>query len=148
MVYRDPKCVYVTDSPGNADVVANLLEHEGILAKVMDRSSLGGLLGLTIWSTSGVSSRGLEVWVVDESHVADARNLLAKFEAETERNKQRTDTSAPIDAQCEDCGETTTFTGNLRGSVQDCPHCGEYMDVPGGDDDFDWTVAESEDFPP
>ena len=43
MTYRDPKCVYVCDSPGNADVVANTLEHAGIRARVMDRATLGGL---------------------------------------------------------------------------------------------------------
>ena len=148
MVYRDPKCVYVTDSPSSADVVANFLEHEGIAAKVMDRTTLGGLLGLTVWSHTGISSRGLEVWVLDEKDAVAARNVLAKYEAEADLKKQRKNASEPVDAQCEDCGNTTTFEGKLRGTVQDCPHCGEYMDVPGGDDDFDWSSVESEDISP
>ncbi len=144
MVYRDPKCIYITDNPGTADVVVNFLEHEGIAAKVMDRSMLGGLLGLTIWSKSGVSSLGLEVWVLDEKDVESASSLLAKYEEEAARKKQAKSDSPPVDAVCDDCGKTSTFAGKLRGSVQDCPQCGEYMDVPEEDDEFDWSAADAD----
>jgi len=145
MVYRDPKCVYVTDSPGVADVLVNFLEHEGIPAKVMDRTTLGGLLGLTVWSNSAVSSLGLEIWVHDEKDGVRARNLLAEFEAAEAHRSANRDAGGPVDAQCEECDRFSTFDGKYRGTVQDCPHCGAFMDVPGDEDEFDWNVAESGD---
>lgn len=42
----------------------------------------------------------------------------------------------PIEVLCEECGERTSFPAAQRGSVQECPHCGTFLDVgeePGGD---------------
>ena len=35
-----------------------------------------------------------------------------------------------VHANCEDCGKPTTFPASKQGSVQTCPHCGAYLDVP------------------
>ncbi|MCA9268032.1 MAG: DUF2007 domain-containing protein [Planctomycetales bacterium] len=140
MTYRDPKCVYVCDSPGNADVVANTLEHAGIRARVMDRATLGGLLGLTVWSRTGVSARGIEVWVLDEKDVPAALKLIEAAQEELRRKQQAKESLGPIDVTCEECGTTTSFPGKFAGGVQDCPKCFAYVDIP-GDDEFDWPTG-------
>ena len=35
-----------------------------------------------------------------------------------------------VSLTCESCGETTAFPGKARGTVQNCPECQEYVDVP------------------
>lgn len=35
-----------------------------------------------------------------------------------------------IEFACEDCGETMSYPVSDIGTVQQCPHCGEYVDVP------------------
>jgi hypothetical protein len=91
---------------------------------------------LTAWT--GTSNRGIEVWVVNPEDAAKARDLIAE-------NEEIVSASAPPDdettilAFCEECGRSSEFPGNCRGTIQDCPHCGRYMDVE--EDDTDRTVA-------
>ncbi len=35
-----------------------------------------------------------------------------------------------VSLTCESCGETVAFPGKTRGTVQNCPKCQEYLDVP------------------
>ena len=42
-----------------------------------------------------------------------------------------------VTATCEECGESSQFIGAMLGSVQECPHCGKFMDVSAGGDDLD-----------
>ena len=65
MIYRDPRCVFVSDSIGQCDIVAAWLREHGFAADVMNQATLDGLLGLTPWSKSGVSQLGIEVWAKD-----------------------------------------------------------------------------------
>lgn len=135
---RDPKCVFVTDRLSVADVVVNSLSHQGITAEVMNRLTLGGLLGLTIWSSTGVSAEGIEVWVHDVKDVPRALQVIAEGEERRQQLQRDKAELGPVDAKCEECGQATTFPGKQRGTVQDCPHCGAYMDVPGDEASFDW----------
>lgn len=52
----------------------------------------------------------------------------------------------PFELTCEECGKLMTFPLSALGTVQTCPHCGEYVDVPGDDDedDFDWSEDEED----
>lgn len=48
--------------------------------------------------------------------------------------------SVRVTAVCEDCGREATFSGDRAGFVENCPHCGAYVDVPeleGADGDTD-----------
>jgi hypothetical protein len=49
-----------------------------------------------------------------------------------------------VTAVCEECGESSIFDGALLGSVQDCPHCGKFMDVAAGGEDLEWGNPEDE----
>jgi len=84
MIYRDPKCVFVANNPGEADVVAGWLSDQGIRAQVMNRATLGGLEGLTPFSPLGVATVGIEVWVQDPTQADEALRLLAEHAAARE----------------------------------------------------------------
>jgi hypothetical protein len=143
VIYRDPKCVFVADSLGLAEVVATWLRGQEIPAEVMNPNTLGGLLGLMPYSSTGVSATGIEVWVVDASQAPQATQLLAEQRERFLRpTEQPADAPAQIEAPCEACGKVTVFPGKDAGKVQNCKHCGAYLDVPGGDDG-DW-LAEAE----
>ena len=48
--------------------------------------------------------------------------------------------ASPIQATCEECGNTSDFPAEKNGSIQKCPSCEEWMDV-GGEDWFDEAEA-------
>ena len=131
MISRDPSCIFVAADVGQAAVVVNWLGHHGIRARIMDTMTLGGLEGLTAWV--GVSSRGIEVWVADKADSERARSLIAEHQQSLSALLTRRESAGPVSAQCEECGGTSEFSGGQRGTVQNCPHCGRYLDVP--DDD-------------
>jgi hypothetical protein len=60
-----------------------------------------------------------------------AKRLLFELEARDHKETQEAETSPPIEAVCEECGGRASFPAAQRGSVQQCPHCGAYLDVPG-----------------
>ena len=129
MINRDPRCVYVAHSVGEADITANWLKDRGIAAQVMDRSTLGGLEGLTPWPAPGIGAKGIEVWVVHPQDAPRALELLKEFEAERAAQAEANREAGPVTAVCERCGKGSVFPAQLRGTVQNCPHCGAYMDV-------------------
>ena len=122
MISRDPKCVFVADDVSRATVVANWLESQGIPARVMDLMTLGGLDGLNAWT--GVSARGIEVWVLQTDDVNQALTLIEEQE-ESQRDSEHQDAaSQPVLVFCEACGNTTEFPGEQRDTTQQCPQCG------------------------
>jgi hypothetical protein len=141
MINRDPRCVYVANSVGDADIVANWLGDAGIAAQVMDRSTLGGLDGLTPWSPLGISARGIEVWVLDAGNAGRALQLLEEQRAERAARLDANSDSAPVSAVCEECGEISVFPAKQRGTVQNCPYCESYIDV----EDYEYGDDDAED---
>src|SRR5262249_4265530 len=144
MTNRARRCVFVAESLGLAEVVALWLTDQGIPAQVMDTATLGGLDGLSWITRTAVSARGIEVWVEDPDQIDQARLLLEQHSAAlAAQAAARESASAPIDVVCEECGEPNTFPGNQSGKVENCTHCGAYIDVPAEGED--WAAAESED---
>ena len=133
MFYRDPKCVFVANDVAHAAATVNWLEHQDVRAQVMDSLTHGGLDGLNAWT--GVSARGIEVWVLDPSDVDRAKTLVAQHQKTLESLLVKKASAGPVSAHCEECGREGTFPGEHRGTVQTCPHCGAYLDVPDGDED-------------
>jgi hypothetical protein len=137
VINRDPRCVFVADSLGLAEVIAGWLSDQGIEAQAMDTATLGGFDGLTWLSSTGISARGIEVWVKDLGRVAEAQALLeAHGEALAAQASRRREGDADIEVVCEECGETNTFPAADSGKVQSCRHCGGFIDVPGEEDDL------------
>jgi hypothetical protein len=128
MIHRDPRCVFVAHTMGLAVVTATWLTNNGIPAQVMDLMTLGGFEGLTAMAP-GISARGLEVWVENPAQVEEARALLAEHEAAQARRAAAAQERDPVEVVCEECGKRSRFPGSQFGTIQDCPHCGAYLDV-------------------
>lgn len=39
-------------------------------------------------------------------------------------------TTARVQLRCDGCGDTIVFAPEEMGTVQECPNCGEYLDIP------------------
>jgi hypothetical protein len=125
MPYRDPKCVFVASNFGQANVVAGWLQGHGIPAEVMNRETMGGFYYPLLAGVTGV-----EVWVMDPEQTAEAIQLLGDHALELVTQKP---TGPPVEVICEECGQTSTFPAQQRGSVQTCPYCSAYLDVEPAD---------------
>jgi hypothetical protein len=146
-MHRDPRCVYIADSPTLAEIVVGWLDDQNIPAQVMNPATLGGLLGLTPWSPTGVSSTGIEVWVDDPAQAPLALQRLAEHEQFRTEKTAPADSDAKVEAVCEECGQENTFPAQQRGTTQECSHCGGYIDVPGEEEEWDEperTAAEED----
>lgn len=144
MISRDPRCVFVADSLGLAEVVALFLSDQGLAAEVMSPATLGGLDGLTVWSSHAVAARGIEVWVLDPSTAPRARELLERQAAQLAARTAERGAAGDITAVCEDCGQDTVFPGTEAGKVLNCRWCGAYLDVPDGSEFFGLGDADDE----
>ncbi len=106
-------------------VVAWLAER-GIAAQVKDRYAAE-----TVFVQQAVAPAGIEVVVLNANQAHPARQLLIEHFEESPAGRQAADSSGPpVEAVCEECGRTATFTSDKRGRVEDCPYCGAYSDVP------------------
>jgi ribosomal protein S27E len=137
VINRSPRCVYVSDTLGVAEIVAGWLKEQDIAAEVMDTATLGGFDGKTSITPWVASNRGIEVWVPD-ADVDRARELLAaKTEEFRLKADQRATRTGTVEAVCEECGHSATFAASAAGTVEDCPSCGAYLDVPDPDEQWD-----------
>lgn len=134
MSYRDPKCVYVADDFGMAGLIVSWLGTHDIEAVIMDEATLGGLEGLTAFAPGRVSTRGLEVWVVDADRAEAANTLLADQASEIQAKRAaKSDRTGTVSVDCEACGQQTEFPMSSAGRTENCPHCQAYLDVPDPD---------------
>ena len=129
MIPPNPNSVYATNSKGQADVLAAWLQQNEIDARVNSNTSLGGLPELILWSNTQTASAAFEVWVPEQS-VELARELIAAFNEERQLENNERLTKGPVEARCESCGHESTFVAEKRGSVEVCPNCRSYLDVP------------------
>ena len=124
---HEPQCVFTTSDPSLGDVVVAWLADQGIDARIVHQRASDTVLGSApLFYTEG-QKPGIELWVQDEDHAIVARKLLAdhaRFHAE------HTAGVSTLTATCEECSTTSTFPGDTAGSVQECPNCGAYIDVP------------------
>ena len=122
---RDLICVYRAVDVGEADIVAAWLAEQGITVHVKDRYAAG-----TMQTPLIVAPKGIEVCVVDPEVAERAKALVRQH---LEHRKQKTNEPAmgrTIEAVCEECGMASRFPFEQRGTVQTCPHCRQYLDVP------------------
>jgi hypothetical protein len=135
MAITNPISAYNAENNAEAHLLCNYLEQNGIEAHATLDESLAGY-----WSFGILPEiHKPQVWI-DKSNAAAAAVLLAQYE--TDLARRRTDraakesNSSPIDAVCEDCGKSTTFPASKNGTVQDCSHCGAFMDVGDAPEEF------------
>jgi hypothetical protein len=142
---RDQRCVFVGESFSEAETVSAFLNSEGVAASVIDPSAVGGMEGLSLMA--GAATGGLEVWVRDPTAAAYARQLIADHASELRTSRERK--TGLIQVDCEECGAMVKFPGEKAGTVQECPNCLAFLDVPDPDDewadeDFDGEGPEAE----
>jgi rubrerythrin len=89
-----------------------------------------------------------QVWV-SAADQERARELLEVDEQQQAERKQTTregTPAAPIEVVCEECQQNASYPAEQRGTVQDCPHCGAYVDVESGDEgDRFWLESDKPD---
>jgi hypothetical protein len=88
-----------------------------------------------------------QVWV-DRADLARAKSLLAQHDhpAVASAASSSVRQQPMMDVTCEECGQVSQFSIDLLGSIQDCQHCGAYVDVGEVDETGAWDEGEEEDF--
>lgn len=134
MKFKEPFVVYTAASNLEAHIIVDMLDSNGIAALAVEDQS-----GVSLWWFGTISQfHKPKIWV-ERSTAVKAKQLIQQFEQRNrEREKPGTSTAADIQVQCEECGKTTVFPGSLDGSIQECSHCGSFVDVGelGWDEDF------------
>jgi hypothetical protein len=129
MALQDPVAAYNARSNVEAQLVCGILKDAGVEAFVIeDVSQIGTwMFGLL------PEIHKPQVWV-DRSNLDRAKPVLEDYENRS-RERQKAlgkavaPTEAVLEAECEECGRRSAFPAAVEGTVQDCPHCGAYMDV-------------------
>jgi hypothetical protein len=138
MALRDPVAVYNAANNLEAQLIRNLLNDAGIEAHVTEDVSVVGVgpLGFLperhkpqVW-TEGVDIERVKPLLEDYE-----RQQLQRQEAEVKKTAAAGET---VEAICEECGQRSVFSAALAGTVQDCPHCGAYVDVGDSPDSEEW----------
>lgn len=141
MDLKDPVAVYSAKTNGEAEALAETLQQAGIEAHIRTEESA---VGIPIGGTTA-PMESVQVWV-DQSVAERAAKIVSAFEqTRPEREPDQTPGNPAhtfVTATCEECGESSQFAGALLGTVQDCPHCGKFMDVAASGDDEDWGETE------
>jgi len=119
----DMICVYRAADVGEADIVAAWLDDQGIATLVKDRHA-GSLPSLT------VAPLGVEVCVIDPAQAEQAKTLVREHLEQCKQNTDKASLVWRIEAVCEECGKASRFPYEQYGTVQTCPHCRRYLDVP------------------
>jgi len=135
---NNPIAVYNAENNLEAELLCTYLEQNGIEAQATRDESLAGF-----WMFGTLPEiYKPQVWI-DKSNIDAARPLLVEYERQLVRRRTSSESgTGSIDAVCEECGKTSTFDASKSGTVQDCIHCGAYMDV-GDDGSSDWPIADS-----
>lgn len=133
---KDKRCVFVADTQASAQGISHWLESCGIENFLMDKTTLGMSNGVS-FTTNNPAADGWQVWVKDHEKIDEAISLLD----ERQHLKAKRADLGPVESRCESCGTVSEFAGEQRGSIQDCPQCGRYMDVGGLDDEYEWPES-------
>jgi hypothetical protein len=88
--------------------------------------------------------------LVDQRDLERAKTLVAEFETAAAQRRQSRQVHSEsetevIGVRCEDCGRTSSYPASQRGTAQECPKCGGYVDV--GEIDEDEFLSPESDEP-
>jgi hypothetical protein len=135
---RDARFVHLSPSMSQAGLVVATLKMNGVAARVIDESATGGMQGLALTGNDG----GMEVWVDDPAQAEEARQIIEELKQVVIESNTRAQKEGPIDVICEKCNKSHHFEAEYRGTVQECPSCGSFIDLYEGDDSMEWDTAE------
>ena len=139
MALQDPVAVYNAANNMEAVFLRDVLKDAGIEAYATeDVSQVGTWIGGLV-----PEIHKPQVWVERDAVERAAAFIVDYEQRQKERRSAEAQTApsdATIDVVCEECGQTTSFRSSLRGSVQQCAHCREYVDVGEPEDTPDSAV--------
>ncbi len=132
MALRDPVAVYNAANNLEAHLLRDALRDSGVEAYVTEDVSQVGTWALGLLP----EIHKPQVWV-EKQDIEHARAVLDQYERRAaelreEADGQETSTGHKVAIVCEDCGEPSSFPPGQLGSVQQCPHCGAFVDVVEG----------------
>lgn len=139
MPHRDPRCVHFARTMSEAVITVSTLVMHGIPARVIDEMTGGGLGGLTVFGSD--TAGGIAVWVDDPAQADEARELLLEMKDQIIERSTRKE-SGPLLVVCDKCGKEHEYEGAYRGTVQECPSCGHFLDIGEVEESMDWNTAE------
>jgi predicted RNA-binding Zn-ribbon protein involved in translation (DUF1610 family) len=123
------------EDPAVAEAIVAWLAAQEIEAEVRD-GALSDSTGLA------PEANQKEVWLRDPEQRALAIQIIEK-EAQRLTIQRETEEEYEIVLDCESCGQRMVFSSKVKGTVQECPHCAEYVDIPDpNDEDFDYGQPE------
>ena len=117
MALRDPVVVYDAADNMEAHLVRNALLSAGVETFVTEDVTLNSELKPHVW--------------VERTDIERAKPIVQEYDRRNAARRYPTQAGLPIDVTCRACGLRTRFSLKHRGSVQECPHCGAYVDVIG-----------------
>lgn len=139
MAFRDPVAIYNAANNMQAIFVRDALIAAEVDAFVIeDVSQVGTWVGGLI-----PEIHKPQVWV-ERTDMERAKPILDDFERRSNelRDAGAEDGAPAIEVVCEECGRPASFPAVQAGSVQQCPHCGAYVDVGEGDMPTGWEDSE------
>lgn len=141
MAFRDPVAVYNAANNMQALFVRDALIAAGVDAFVIeDVSQVGTWVGGLI-----PEIHKPQVWV-ERVDIERAKPVLEEFERRSnalrDAGAEGVAPGSEIAVVCEECGRPASFPAAQEGSVQQCPHCGAYIDVAEGDMPSGWEDSE------
>ncbi|MFL5242363.1 MAG: hypothetical protein ACJ8FY_09670 [Gemmataceae bacterium] len=140
MALTDPVAIFTASSNIRARALCHALVQSGIEAHVIEDVSLGGLwVGGTL---PGIHSPKIWVDRAEAEHAAAILQEHEQREADLQTAPPPADDDQQVQTVCEECGGSLAFPASQRGSVQECLHCGSYVDVVADDEVSDWGSEE------
>jgi hypothetical protein len=121
---NEPVCIRRAVTVEEASIVVSWLQEHGIAAQVVDPSNPG------VFAFGVTDPEGIEIYVADDDTARRAEAVLKEHDAEVTAHLAQHMHDPPIQITCSECGKTNSFAPSQAGSVQDCHHCGSYVDVP------------------
>jgi hypothetical protein len=120
----EPVVIRRTATVEEAQIIVAWLDEQGVEAVVVDQANPG------VFAFGVTDIEGIAIAVPDEESARRAESILAEHDREHAEATLPDTSIERVDVVCETCKSTTTFTGEQRGTVQECSECGAYLDVP------------------
>jgi hypothetical protein len=140
MAEQDPKCVLTLPDRRAAEAIAAWLTEKGHPAEVV-LPPMGTTSSALTGETEAAVAPEFEVWVTDTEHAGPARARIAEqkemLTALREQEAKRAARTGTVTAVCEECGKASEWPAAEMGKTEVCPHCGQYMDIPDPDENWD-----------
>lgn len=132
---EEPLLIRRATSEEEAQLIVAWLDEHGVEATIPGRQSTGVLaFGIT-------DDEGVGIYVANEQSARQAQGLLAEHDRQQAAVAARASGVTEIKTRCEECNHVVSFAVELAGSVQTCPNCGAYVDVPDGSEQSNETAG-------